>query len=72
MKFEKNFWRSIVTVLFQKNKYFKNVNFLILFQSISYKNVVVTKEIYFLTTFLKSWVHISGNIARAVGGRKYC
>ena len=34
-------------------------------QVISYKNVVLTKQIHFLYTFLKLWVHISDNIAGA-------
>ena len=59
-----NILRLTVTVHFQiKNQYFKNVNFLSFFQSISYNNVVVTKVIYFSSAFLKSWVDISDNIA---------
>ena len=33
----------------------------------SYNNVVDTKQIYFSTLFLKSWVHISDNVAGVVG-----
>ena len=39
------------------------------FQSISYNNVVVTKQIYFSSIFLKLWVHISDNIAGVLGDR---
>ena len=46
MVFENNFLRLTVTVRFQKNEYFKNVNIFYPFlQSISYNNVVVTKQI---------------------------
>ena len=45
--------------------------FFFFFQSIVYNNVVVTKQIYFSTTFLKSWVRISDNVAGAVGGPQY-
>ena len=38
------------------------------FQSISYNNVVVTKQFFFSPIFLKSWIHISDNIAGVVGG----
>ena len=51
---------------FQKNEYLKNVSFFIIF-SVSYNNVVVTKQIYFSLTFLKSWFHISDNITGVVG-----
>ena len=53
-------------VLFEKNEYFKNVSYFIIF-SVSYNNVVVTKQIYFSLTFLKLWVHISNNITGVVG-----
>ena len=33
--------------------------------------MVVTKQIYFWPTFLKSWVHISDDIAVVVGGLQY-
>ena len=67
--FEEKFLRLTVKVRFPKNEYFRNVNFLILFfHSISYNNVVVTKQIYFSPTFLKSWVHISDNTAGVLGG----
>ena len=43
MVFEENFLRT-VTARFQKNEYFKHVNFLIIFfQSISYKNTDIFK-----------------------------
>ena len=59
-----NILRLTVTVHFQiKNQYFKNVNILSFFQSISYNNVVVTKVIYFSSAFLKSWVDIFDKIA---------
>ena len=48
--FEENFLRLTVTVHFQENEYFENVNFLSFFQSMSYKNLVVTKQIYFTPT----------------------
>ena len=35
------------------------------FQSMSYKNVVVAKQIYLSTRFLKSWIAISDNICRS-------
>ena len=38
------------------------------FQSISYNNVVVTKQIYFSSLFLKLWVQVSDRIAGVVGG----
>ena len=41
------------------------------FQSISYSNVVVTKQIHFSSTFLKSWVHIFDKVARVAGGPGY-
>ena len=53
-------------VLFEKNEYFKNVSYFIIF-SVSYSNVVVTKQIYLSLTFLKLWVHISNNITGVVG-----
>ena len=72
MVFEDNFLRLTVTVLFRKNEFFKNLNFLIPFQkSISYNNAVVTKQICFSPTFSKSWVHISDNIAGAIGRPQY-
>ena len=37
------------------------------FQSISYNNLVATKEIYFAPTFRKLEAHISDNIASIVG-----
>ena len=33
--------------------------------------MVVTKKIYFSPTFLKSWVHIYGNITGIDGGPQY-
>ena len=41
------------------------------FQSISYNNMAVTKQIYFSPTFLKWWVLICDNIAGVVGGSQY-
>ena len=41
------------------------------FHSVSYNNVVVTKQIYFSHTFLKSWTHIFDNIAGVVWGPQY-
>ena len=48
--FEENFLRLTVTVHLQENEFFENVNFLSFFQSMSYKNLVVTKQIYFTPT----------------------
>ena len=45
--------------------------FICFFRSISYNNVVVTKQVYFSSAFLKSWVYISDNIAGVVGGPQY-
>ena len=45
--------------------------FLSFFQEINYINVVVTKQIYFSSTFLKLSIHISDNIAGALGGPHY-
>ena len=69
MMFEDNFLR-IVTVSFQKTEYCKEVNFFLsfFFESIIYKNVVVTKQIYFSSRFLKSRIDISDNIAGLLGG----
>ena len=36
------------------------------FQSVSYKNVIVKKEIYFSSRFLKSWIDVS-DVAGLVG-----
>ena len=48
------------------------MNFLIiLFQSISYNNLVDTKQMYFSPTFLKPCVHISHINAGVVGNPKY-
>ena len=52
MVFEENCLRFIVTVRFQKPEF--SYHF-----SVSYNNVVVTKQIYFSPTFLKSWFQIS-------------
>ena len=72
MVFEDNFLQLTVAVRFQKNGYFKKREFSCpFFQSIIYNKLVVTKQIYFLTTFLKSWVHIYDNIAGVVGGPQY-
>ena len=52
MVFEDNFLRLTVTVRFQKNEYFKNVNVLILlFQSISHNNVIAINKITFIPHF---------------------
>ena len=37
------------------------------FQSITYNDVIVTKQIYLSLTFLKSWIHIFDNIASVIG-----
>ena len=48
------------------------MNFLILFfQSLVYSNVIVTKQINFLTTFLKSFVHMFDNITGVVTVPQY-
>ena len=52
MVFEENILRFTVTVRFQEPEF--SYHF-----SVSYNNVVVTKQIYFSPTFLKSWVQIS-------------
>ena len=67
---EKNFLRLTVTGCFQKMSTSKMWIFL-LFLSVTYNNVVITKQIYFSSTFLKSWVHISDNIAGVVGGTEH-
>ena len=72
MLFEDNFLGLSVAVRFQKNEYFKKREFSYpFFQSVVYNNVIVTKQIYILTTFLKSWVRISDNIAGVVGDPQY-
>ena len=73
MVFKDNFLGLTVAVRFQKYEYFKVCEFSypFFFQSIVYNNVVVTKQICFLTIFLKLWVHISDNIAGLVGGPQY-
>ena len=48
--------------MLQKRKFFHS------FQSKSYNNVVVTKQIHFSSIILKAWAHISDNIARVVVG----
>ena len=70
MAFEENILRLTVTVRFQKKKCaLCNREFSYsFFQSISYNNVVVTKQFFFSPIFLKSWIHISDNIAGVVGG----
>ena len=76
--FEQNFLKLTETIRFTKE--IKNkIKWVIqkhefsypFFQSVSYSNVIVTKQMYFSPTFLKSWVHTSDNIARAVGGLEY-
>ena len=64
MVFEENILRFTVTVRFQEPEF--SYHF-----SVSYNNVVVTKQIYFSPTFLKSWVHIYGNITGIEGGPQY-
>ena len=46
------------------------MSFLILLQSISYNKVVFTKQIYFSSTYLKPWAHISDNITGVAGDRR--
>ena len=41
------------------------------FHSINYNNLVDTKQISFLPTFLKPWFHMSDNVAGLVGGSQY-
>ena len=73
MVFEVDFLRLTVTVRFQKNDYFKKANFAtcFFFQSVSYNNIVLTKQIYFSSLFLKSRVHISDNIAGIIADLQY-
>ena len=76
MVFEENFLRLTVLASFQKKKLNKWILqkrefFYYFLQSVSYNNVIVTIQIYFLPTFLKLWVHISNNIAGVVGGPEY-
>ena len=71
MMFPENILRLTVLVRFQKHGYFTNVNFLPNFSVNSYNNLIVTKQIYFLLTFLKSYVHIYDNIAGVVGVPQY-
>ena len=68
---EENFLKLTVTVRFQRTSTSKTCMFLLFF-SVSYNNVVVTKRIYYSLTFLKSWVHICDNVADVVGGPQYC
>ena len=44
-------------IKFSKNEYFKNVNFLIIF-SVSYNNVVVTKQIWFSPIYKNTALHL--------------
>ena len=67
MVFEDNFLILTVTVSYCAKKSW----IFLLFFSVSYNNMVVTKQIYFWPTFLKSWVHISDDIAGVVGGLQY-
>ena len=68
MVFEEYFLRLTTKYVFKKwvlekrefSYFFKSAN-----------NVVVTKQIYFSPAFLKSWVHISDNIAGVVGVSQY-
>ena len=70
MVFEEDFFRLTLTVRFQKMCTWKTWIFVLPF-SVSYNNVVVTKQIYFPPKILKSCIHISYNIAGAVGGPQY-
>ena len=70
MLFKDNFFGLTVAIRFQKYGYFKK-RFLSFFQLTVYNNEVVTKQIHFLNTFLKSWVHISDDIAGVIGGPHY-
>ena len=70
MVFEENFLRSTITVRFKKRVLQKG-EFSYYFFSVSYDKVVATKQIYFSSTFLRSWIHISDNIAGVVGGSQY-
>ena len=68
MVYEEKLLRLTVTVRFQKkNEYFKNVKK----NYFSVNKLVVRKQIHFSPISLKSWVYISDNIARAVGGTEY-
>ena len=69
-------WREFLEIdkgsTFSKKWILKERDFYYPFsQSMSYINVVVTKQIYFSPTFLKWWAHISDNPAGVVGGPKY-
>ena len=68
MLFEENFLRLTLTECFLKTECFKKGNLSYPFQSISYNNVVVRKQIYFSPTFSKSWFYIFDNIECVVGG----
>ena len=70
MVFEENSLRLTVTARFQKISTSKTW-ILLSFFSVSYNNMVVIKQIYFSLTFLKSWFHISNNIAGVVGDPQY-
>ena len=70
MVFKENFLRLTVIVRFQKMSTSKTW-ILLLFFSVSHNNLVVTKQIYFSSTFLKSLLHISDNIASVVEGPQY-
>ena len=72
MLFKDNFLELTVAIRFQKYEYFKKRQFSFpFFQSTVYNNVVVTKQIHFLNTFLKSWVRIYDDIAGVIGGPHY-
>ena len=60
MIFEDDFLRS--TVIVEKLSTSKKERF---------NNFFVTKQIYFSSAFLKSWVNISDNIAGVIGGPQY-
>ena len=65
-------WREVIEIdsnctFSKKNEYFKNVKK----NYFSVNKLVVRKQIHFSPISLKSWVYISDNIARAVGGTEY-
>ena len=57
--------------MFSKKVMFQKRKFSYFSQSICYSNVVLTKQIYFSHTFVKSWVHISHQIATLAGGSQH-
>ena len=69
--FEENLIEETITVRFQKKTKKKREFSYLFFESISFNNVLVTKQVYFSSSFFKSWFHISDNIAGVVEGPKY-